>query len=226
MQHDGVSDHQPLDPIRTYLGGDPVEDPKRLRKHQLVREVKRLVEHVALLDLTGVDEPDLDSLVGRTRALADEVEPLPSLRRHGGLSSSPDADAALRERSGFSGRSNPLAPPMHISTEGDGITRAHAIWTAAYEGPTHCLHGGYVAAAFDDLMGIAQMASGTAGLTGTLTVKMRKPTPLYRRIDYAAGFDRVEGRKIWCWATAKDGDELLAEATILFIRPRELPPLR
>ena len=211
----------PLDPIRTYLGGDPVEDPKRLRKHQLVREVKRIIEHTALLDLTGMDEPGLDDLVTRTRALADDLERHPSLRRHGGLSSSPDEDAALRERSGHSGRSNPLAPPMHIWTEGDGITRAFATWTAAYEGPTHCLHGGYVAAAFDDLMGIAQMASGTAGLTGTLTVKMIRPTPLYKRIDYAAGFDRVEGRKIWCWATAKDGDDLLAEATILFISPRD-----
>lgn len=208
--------------MRTYLGGDPVESPRRLRKHQLVREVKRIIEHTALLDLTELDEPELDALVDRVRALADEMEPLPSLAKHGGLSSSPDADAALRERSGFSGRSNPLAPPVHMTIEGDGVTRAHATWTAAYEGPTGCLHGGYVAAAFDDLMGIAQMASGIAGLTGTLTVKMIRPTPLYRRIDYAAGFDRVDGRKIWCWATAHDGDELLAEATIVFIQPRSL----
>ncbi len=211
----------PLDPIRTYLGGDPVEDPRRLRKHQLVREVKRVIEHTALLDLEGNDEGALDALIVQTRALADELGTRPSLSRHGGLSSSPDEDAALRERSGFSGGSNPLAPPLHMTVEGDGITRAHAVWTAAYEGPTHCLHGGYVAAAFDDLMGIAQMTSGIAGLTGTLTVKMIRPTPLNRRIDYAAGFDRVEGRKIWCWATAHDGDQLLAEATIVFIQPRD-----
>jgi acyl-coenzyme A thioesterase PaaI-like protein len=213
-----------LDPIRTYLGGDPVESPRRLRKHRLVREVRRIVEHAALLDLTELDESQLDALIERTRALADELEPLPSLRRHGGLSSSPDEDAALRERSGFSGRANPLAPPLHLWIEGDGVTRGRATWTAAYEGPTGCLHGGYVAAAFDDLMGIAQMASGTAGLTGTLTVKMIRPTPLYRPIDYAAGFDRVEGRKIWCWATARDGDDLLAEATIVFISPRRGRP--
>lgn len=182
--------------------------------------MKRIVEHAALLDLDGFDEAGLDDLVHRAKALADHLEPLPSLRRVGGLSSAGDADAALRERSPFSGRANPLAPPLHLWVEGDGVTRAHATWTAAYEGPTHCLHGGYVAAAFDDIMGIAQMASGIAGLTGTLTVKMIRPTPLYKRIDYAAGFDRVEGRKIWCWATAKDGDELLAEATIVFIQPR------
>jgi acyl-coenzyme A thioesterase PaaI-like protein len=209
-----------LDPIRTYLGGDPVENPRRLRKHQLVHEVKRVIEHAALLDLDGNDEAALDDLIARARTLADDLGSRPSLASHGGLSSAPDDDAALRERSPFSGRANPLAPPMHIWIEGDGITRAQATWTAAYEGPTGCLHGGFVAAAFDDLAGIAQMASGIAGLTGTLTVKMLRPTPLNRRIDYAAGFARVEGRKIWCWATAKHGDVLLAEATILFISPR------
>jgi predicted thioesterase len=64
------------------------------------------------------------------------------------------------------------------------------------------------------------MASGSAGFTGTLTVKMLKPTPLNQRIDYEAWHDRVEGRKIWCRATARHGDELLGEAEIVFISPR------
>lgn len=211
----------PPDAARAYLAGDPVEDPRRLRKHRLVREVKRVIDRIALLDLREVDEATLDGLIARARTLGDELDPLPSLQRYGGMASAGDEDAALRERSPFSGRSNPLAPPMHIVLEGDGITRAHATWTAAYEGPDRCLHGGYVAAAFDDLMGIAQIASGQAGYTGTLTVKMLKPTPLYERIDYEAGFDRVEGRKIWCWATATHGDDLLAEASIVFIAPKD-----
>ncbi len=32
--------------------------------------------------------------------------------------------------------------------------------------------------------------------------------------------DRVEGRKIYVWGTAKLGDVLLAESQILFIEPR------
>jgi len=77
-----------------------------------------------------------------------------------------------------------------------------------------------VAAAFDDLMGFAQMASGKAGYTGTLTVKMLRPTPLYKRIDYEARFDRMDGRKIWVTAGSWCGDEQLAEAEILFIAPK------
>jgi hypothetical protein len=77
-----------------------------------------------------------------------------------------------------------------------------------------------VAAAFDDLMGMAQMASGIAGYTGTLTVKMLRPTPLNTRIDYEAGVDRVDGRKIYVWARSRDADTLLAEAEIVFIAPK------
>ena len=58
------------------------------------------------------------------------------------------------------------------------------------------------------------------GFTGTLTVKMVKPTPLLKRIDYKAWLDSVDGRKIWVKATARDGDELLGEAEIVFISPR------
>jgi acyl-coenzyme A thioesterase PaaI-like protein len=108
---------------------------------------------------------------------------------------------------------------MHIEFE-PSLTRGWAIYGPEYEGPPQCLHGGFVAAAFDDLMGVAQMASGSAGYTGTLTIKMIRPTPLGRRIDYEAGVERVDGRKIWCWARSHDGDTLLAEATIVFIAPR------
>ena len=100
------------------------------------------------------------------------------------------------------------------------VFKLRAVWTDAYEGPPGCLHGGFVAAAFDDLMGVAQMASGNAGFTGTLTVRMRRPTPLHERIDYEAGVEKAEGRKITVWGKSWAGDTLLADATILFIAPK------
>ncbi|MCB1003946.1 MAG: hypothetical protein KDB35_07135, partial [Acidimicrobiales bacterium] len=166
------------------------------------------------------DDDDLVALTHQAMGLADALEARRSLRRKGGLSAAGGEDGVLVERSGISGRSNPLAPPLFIDTSHPEITRGHAVWTDAYEGPMHSLHGGFVAAAFDDLLGCAQMASGYAGFTGTLTVRMVRPTPLNRRIDYEAGVRSVEGRKILCWGTAKDGDDLLAEAECLFIRPR------
>jgi hypothetical protein len=197
----------------------------RAQKHMLVEEAKKVVERVALLDTDRVGEDTFAELIEATAHLAEVLDRPPSVRERGGLSASGSDDSILTERSGISGRSNPLAPPMEFLLDGE-VTRGHATWGAAYEGPQDCLHGGFVAAAFDDLLGCAQMASGIAGFTGTLTVKMIKPTPLYRRIDYSAGVDRTQGRKIWCWGTAHDGDKLLAEAECLFIAPAGGPVSR
>ena len=126
----------------------------------------------------------------------------------------------MSERSGIAGRSNPLAAPVQWVIDDDGITRGWATYSAAYEGPIGSLHGGFVAAAFDDLLGSAQTASGIAGYTGTLTVRMIRPTPLHKRIEYEAGVDRVEGRKIFVWGTAECEGVRLAEAQIVFIAPK------
>ncbi len=210
----------PEDARLLWAGGPAPDAGPRLRKHDLVREIKRAVEATALLDLEDSDDDDLVALITKAMGLADALDSHPSLRRKGGLSAAGGEDGVLVERSGISGRSNPLAPPLYIDMSDPEITRGHAVWTDAYEGPPNSLHGGFVAAAFDDLLGCAQMASGYAGFTGTLTVRMILPTPLNRRIDYEAGVRGVEGRKILCWGTARDRDDVLAEAECLFIRPK------
>jgi acyl-coenzyme A thioesterase PaaI-like protein len=208
----------PDDARELWISRPAREGGRRAQKHRLVEQAKAVIEGIALLDIDRVDEDGLAGLIETTGALATEVNRHPSLREKGGLSAAGGEDAVLTERSGISGKANPLAAPLEISFD-DELTRGRAVYGAAYEGPPDSLHGGFVAAAFDDLLGCAQMASGSAGFTGTLTVRMILPTPLYRRIDYTAGVDRVEGRKIWCWGKSFDGDRLLAEATCVFITP-------
>jgi Thioesterase superfamily len=207
------------DPREVYAFMDPAEDLARARKHELVREVKRLIDLTAHIDVERADRDDLAQLADDAAALADRLEPLPSLLEVGGMAAQQGPQGALLERSGISGRANPLAPPMQWHPDGD-ILRGWATYSPAYEGPIGNVHGGFVAAAFDDLMGMAQMASGSAGYTGTLTVKMLRPTPLGKRIDYEAGVERVDGRKIYVWAKSRDVDTLLAEAEIVFIAPK------
>jgi acyl-coenzyme A thioesterase PaaI-like protein len=211
----------PQDARQVWITGDPAPGSRREAKHHLVTETKRLIDRIVLLDVdderTNVDE--LARLIAMVRTAADGLERMPNLADKGGPALSGGDDARLSERSGITGRANPIAPPLHIEFDG-AVARAWATYDAAYEGPPNCLHGGFVAAAFDDLLGVAQMTSGAAGFTGTLTVKMRKPTPLYRRIDYEAGVSRVDGRKIWVWGRSYDGETLLAEAEILFISPK------
>ena len=197
----------------------PAPGSTRAIKHDLVIQTKRLIEAVAYLDPSADDPAIMADLVEQARRLADAVEERPSLRDRGTLASAGGEDSTLMERSGISGRSNPLAAPLHLWVDGPR-TRGWAVWTDAYEGPPGCLHGGFVAAAFDDLLGFAQMASGQAGYTGRLTIRMRRPTPLNVRVDYEAGVEAVDGRKIVVVGKALVAGTLVAEAECLFVAPR------
>src|SRR5699024_5596241 len=64
----------------------------------------------------------------------------------------------LYDHSPFLGIANPLAPPMTL-TESDNVVTATVRFGQAYEGPPGCVHGGYVAAAFDEVLGAAQSLS-------------------------------------------------------------------
>jgi acyl-coenzyme A thioesterase PaaI-like protein len=214
----------PPDAHSTYDAHDPPEDSPRAAKHALVRAVKRLIELTAHLDVHEcADLAEVDGLTAAVDAVSDHMAPMPSLHAKGGLGGVGGDDGALLERSGISGRSNPLAAPVQWVI-GEETATGWATYSPAYEGPQGHVHGGFVAAAFDDLMGTAQTLSGLAGYTGTLTVKMLRPTPLGRRIDYQAGITRVEGRKIYVWATSACEGQPLGEAEIVFIAPKEGRP--
>jgi acyl-coenzyme A thioesterase PaaI-like protein len=206
------------DPHDNWDLADPPEEGARAAKHRLVSEAKRLIDAVALLDVADLRADDVDAIGDALAAVGDSVAKHPDLGATG-LALAPTADHALAERSPFSGRANPLAAPMTITVDG-AITRGAAYYTAAYEGPPNTLHGGFVAAAFDDLLGVAQMASGEAGFTGTLTVKMLLPTPLFTPVEYEAGVTSKVGRKIVCWGRSTANGQLVAEAECLFIIPR------
>ncbi|MBW3669380.1 MAG: PaaI family thioesterase [Actinobacteria bacterium] len=115
------------------------------------------------------------------------------------------------------GRANPLAPPIVVHVE-DDLVVGRVRFGSAYEGPPGCVHGGHVAAAFDEVLGMAQSLTGQPGMTGTLTVRYRRPTPLFTDLRYEARVERIEGRKIFTVGRSFHGDELTAEADAVFVR--------
>ncbi len=123
---------------------------------------------------------------------------------------------------------NPIAPRVQlVVVEGDGGTpeiRAVAWFDYPYEGPPSCVHGGVIAATFDEILGAAIMVAGHPGMTGTLTVRYRKPTPLRTELRLEARFLGREGRKIRTWAGMYHDEVLTAEADGLFIEvmPRQM----
>lgn len=208
---------------RAWFPVDPEPSPRRLRKHALADELRGLVSDLLYLDVEAADEAALADAEQRLRDARAALAALPDLR--GQNLHVTDHDASLFERSPLSGRSNALAAPLVLEFDGP-LTFGHATYGEHYEGPPGTVHGGYVISAFDDLLGVAQAASGVAGLTGTLTVRLLRRTPLNTRIDYEAGVRSHEGRKVVAWGRSLLDGEVLAEAEGVFIEPRGGHPAR
>ncbi|MEZ5254995.1 MAG: PaaI family thioesterase [Microthrixaceae bacterium] len=116
------------------------------------------------------------------------------------------------------GLANPMSPPLSMYYEGARVI-ASATFGAAFEGPPSCVHGGYIAAAFDEVLGAAQSMSGVQGMTANLSVNYRSPTPLMTPLRIEAWLDRIDGRKIFVRGEMYAGDRLTADASGLFIAP-------
>lgn len=152
------------------------------------------------------------------RAVAARLEGYPQEPIYLGYAEAATAGDAAGpfDNSPLLGRANPLAPPLRLRLE-DGRIVGTARFGSAYEGPPGCVHGGFVAAAFDEVLGAAQSLSGQPGMTGRLTVHYRSPTPLHGELRFTGVFDRVEGRKIFTSGTVHAGERLCAEAEALFV---------
>ena len=208
--------------VRRWFPEQPEPDARRQRKHALADEVRALIGDVLFLDADAADADDLGALEAALADVRAKLAALPDVRATRNTNIT-EGDGHLFERSPLSGRSNALSAPLTMRFEG-ASTFAHATFGEAYEGPPGSVHGGHVIAAFDDVLGVAQAASGTAGFTGTLSVKLLARTPLHERIDYEAGVQERSGRKVIAWGRATCKGEVLAEATGIFIAPRTGAP--
>ena len=182
---------------------------------QLAGAVRVLVD--AVMTTPDADPATLVAVAEKVDALAAElIGGEPGDR---GPGYRPRSHGDYLPRSPVVGEASPLSPRLDWDVV-DGRVHAHGVFTAAYEGPPGFVHGGIVALAFDEVLGIVNIANGSPGMTGTLSVKYRKPTPLYAEARFEAWVDRVEGRRIESRAELWVGETLCAEAEGIFIQPR------
>ena len=113
-------------------------------------------------------------------------------------------------------KTNPFASPIRLIKANDKVL-GYAIFGPSFEGSPGTVHGGFVAAAFDQLLFVTESLTGSAAVTGTLTVRYRKPTPLRTDLVFEGVVDRVEGRKIFTRGTVSANGVVTAEAEGLFI---------
>lgn len=163
------------------------------------------------------------------RDLVEQAVAVLAVRSHGRTYESA-AEAAIADfgqmafvdYSPFLGVLNPLAPPIRLSwsTEpGSTEVQGAVNFTDPYEGPPGCVHGGYIAAGFDEVLGFTQAHANRPGMTASLTINYRTPTPLHQELHYRGRIDRIDGRKTFttCELVVAETGRLCAEATGLFI---------
>ena len=117
------------------------------------------------------------------------------------------------------GLSNPLAPPVRVWIDDDDTVHGTVNLDAAYEGPPGCVHGGFIAAGFDEVLGFTQAHANRPGMSANLTIDYRSPTPLHRELHFRGRIERVDGRKTFTSAelVVADEERVCARATGLFI---------
>ena len=120
------------------------------------------------------------------------------------------------------GIANPMAPPLVVRREDDGVV-AETTLGLAYEGPPSFVHGGMSALFMDQMLGSAAGAAGLWGMTAHLELDYRGPLPLQTPLVLRGRVESHEGRKAFITGTtalAADPDKVLVEARGLFIMPR------
>ena len=118
------------------------------------------------------------------------------------------------------GPANPTAIDFSARREGDEIV-ADACFGAAFEGAPGRVHGGMVAAAFDDLAGFVLGMVGRPGFTGRIAIEYKAPVPTERPVVFRARLREQTERKLFVDADARLGEKILAtcEATFVLVDP-------
>ena len=169
---------------------------------------------------------ELDADPERIRALADRAGDLAEALE----ASAPGKRVGLvesdwQERGGamsylpFSpimGALNPASLGIEIRAEGAKAVAEMRLGEVV-EGGTGLVHGGAIAAIYDEVLAAANILKQVGGPTGKLSIKYRKPTPLYDLLRFEGWVERIEGRKILTRGRCLVGDQVVTEAEALFI---------
>lgn len=184
-------------------------------RSRLAAATRHLIDAVLTVDDVAPD--DLEGAAAEVEAMVERLTGVPA-GQHPAGSRTRDVGAHhdYLPRSPVVGETSPLAPPFEWEIR-DGRAHARAVLGAPYEGPPDHVHGGMIALIFDEILGMANIVAGVPAMTGTLTVKYRKPTPLHRAVAIEGWVDRVQGRRILTKGTMSVDGVLTAEAEGIFV---------
>jgi acyl-coenzyme A thioesterase PaaI-like protein len=183
-------------------------------KRELAAALRDLLAH---LPSSAIDDAELRQLLPAVRAAAERVASAGRVPPGAGAASYTGMEN-FHDTGPLFGLSNAIAPPLEAELDPEaGVVRARAVFSAAYEGAPGLLHGGILAAAFDELLGLATAFSGGAGMTRDLHVRYLRPTPIRVELRFTGRLDRLEGRRLFVSAEVEGDGVRTAEASGVFI---------
>ncbi len=117
------------------------------------------------------------------------------------------------------GRLNPVSPRLVFRAVGERL-EGSGRFPMRFMGAPETVHGGIVAAALDEIMGLANFLNAVGSFTGTMTVRYHRPTPIDTELSLVGEMVEQHGRKVKSRAEIRCNGELTASAEGLFISPR------
>ncbi|HJO24069.1 MAG: PaaI family thioesterase [Myxococcota bacterium] len=187
----------------------------------LAGELRAIAEALAVAELRETDVVEATRLATEVRRLVDG----PPRERWYSAGESPHTSPAARraylEQSPIRGQLNPVAPPIALETvtrtDGTKAVLGRVNMGLRFEGPPRGVHGGWIAALFDEVCGAAQALAGGSGVTAILKVRYRHISPLHEELRFEGWVAERRGRRIVAKATCHAGDTLTAQAQAVLV---------
>jgi len=212
----------PADPER--LRGERASrrtEPLRVREQpewrRLARAVRRQIAACVELD---ADAAEIERLAREAESLADALERTAPGKRVALVESSWGDDGGTMAYLPFSpvmGALNPASFGIEIRQVGDKVVTEIRLAEPA-EGATGLVHGGVIAGIYDELLAAANLMIKSGGPTGTLTVRYRRPTPLYALLRFEGWIVATDEKKVHAKGHCLVGGRVVSEGEAVFVK--------
>jgi acyl-coenzyme A thioesterase PaaI-like protein len=195
---------------------DEVDDPQWAGRRRASEAARRIAHNLVI---TYADPARLDRVAALLEEAADLLAEAPTWTvaeafAEGRLGQSPQQYA---DRQSIIGRANPFAPPLRLSRQGDRVV-GHVTFDHAHGGAPGWVHGGIVAAVFDQAMGYVLITEGVPCVTASIEVRYEKPTRLHVPLTVTAWEVGERAHHTLVEAELRDGEQVVARATGDFVR--------
>jgi acyl-coenzyme A thioesterase PaaI-like protein len=186
---------------------------------QLAQSVRQLIDATIR---TEVDESTLAAVKTKIDSATAQLSDC-LMSGSFGVQLMPDG-RSIAEGNAVIGVRNPVAPPLKIHNGADGAVHADFVLGSAYEGPPGHVHGGVCALILDHILGATAHQPGKPAVTGTLTLRYLRGTPLGQPLRAQAHVERIEGNKTFAVGHIADAEGITVQADGVFIHPRKPRP--